>query len=174
MVFGTDFRVFWYGGSNQFSGTPTTLLGPLPDSDSQTVKDNYSLEWSGTVTVPVTPSVSAYGRIGVGWINKTATSNCVGLCDLAGTARYIQTQDLTTTGLLVGLGANVALPPNAVLPGMSLQLDFTHISADSKPGSFGTPATVATSFNVGNSIDRVTFGFIIPIAIDPAISTHFF
>ena len=82
--------------------------------------------------------------------------------------------DLTTTGLLVGLGANVALPPNAVLPGTSRQLDFTHISADSKPVSFGTPAIVVTSFNVGNSIDRVTAGFIVQFAIDLGVSEHFF
>lgn len=151
------------GGSNTFQGTPTTALGALPGTDSYKTQDNYFVILNATAMMPVTSGVSVFGQVGYGWANKTVTYNCVGLCTLAGQPQSSTSKDVTLGGAAVGGGVQFDVP-NASFP-VRFQAGFEHVFLDGKKSvSFGTPATVLTNFNVGQSVDLFTARVVVPLA----------
>ena len=152
------------GGSNTFQGTPTNLLGPLPGEDSYIAQDNYFVIINATATVPITPVFSLIGHAGYAWANKTVTYNCTGLCPRAGQPESFASQDVTLGGFAAGGGLQFELP-QAPFP-IIVQLDYTHLFLNQETVQFGTPATVFTSFNVGQDVDLIMLKVEIPIVED--------
>lgn len=151
------------GGGNTFQGTPTTALGALPGTDSYKAQDNFFVILNATAMVPVTSGVSVFGQVGYGWANKTVTYNCAGLCTLAGQPQSSTSKDVTLGGAAIGGGVQFDVP-NASFP-VRFQAGFEHLFLDgNKSVSFGTPATVLTNFNVGQSVTLFTARAVIPLA----------
>jgi opacity protein-like surface antigen len=154
------------GGSGTFQGTPTTLLGPSPGSDTFTAKDNYFIVINGTLTVPVTPTLSIFGKAGYGWANKTFTYNCSGFCDLAGTPQYSQSKDVTLGGPAVGGGVSwkVQYDQQRKEHFVTLEFDYEHIFLNDKTVQFGDPATIFNSSRIGQDVDLFTARVVVPVS----------
>jgi hypothetical protein len=79
-----------------------------PGSDTYQAKDKSILSLGLTVTVPIfpqsIPNLSLVVQGGPAWINKSVTYNCNGLCDVAGTPRFSETQNLNILTSYVGIG----------------------------------------------------------------------
>ncbi len=153
------------GGSSTFQGTPTTLLGPAPGTDTFTTKDNYFIVVNGTLTVPITPTLSIFGKAGYGWANKTVTYNCFGFCDLAGTQQFSQSKTITLGGPAVGGGLNWSIVYDEVHKRyFILQFDYEHIFLNQETVQFGDPATVFNSSRVGQDVNLFTARVVFPLS----------
>ena len=73
-------------------------------------------------------------------------------------------QDITLGGFAAGGGLQFNVP-QAPFP-IIVQLDYTHLFLNQEAVQFGTPATVFTSFNVGQDVDLVMLKVEIPIVED--------
>ena len=82
---------------------------------------------------------------------------------LAGQPQSSTSKDVTLGGAAIGGGVQFDVP-NASFP-VRFQAGFEHLFLDgNKSVSFGTPATVLTNFNVGQSVTLFTARAVIPLA----------
>ena len=79
-----------------------------------------------------------------------------------GNQKSSESKDVTLGGLALGGGLQFNVP-QAPFP-IIVQLDYTHLFLNQENVQFGTPATVFSSFSVGQDIDLVMARVLVPFA----------
>jgi len=160
VVLGVEATLLGSTARNPFTGSPALGVGPGPETDTYTVKDNLMMSFSGTATIPTGAGFNVVVSAGYGFVNKTVTYNCNGFCTTAaGIPARSTSTDVRLGGPVVGAGIQVAVPN---LP-FIMQFDYSHWFIGERTILLGDPAAVQAGFRASQDINLFTARAVIPL-----------
>jgi hypothetical protein len=161
IVLGVEATLLGSTAKNTFTGSPVPVVGPGPETDTYTAKDNLMMSFTGTATIPTGAGFNLVVNAGYGMVNKTIAYNCNGFCTTAAgiPARSSSTNVWLSGGPVVGAGIQVAVPN---LP-FIVQFDYSRWFIAERNISLGDPADVQAGFRAGQDINLFAAKAVIPL-----------
>jgi hypothetical protein len=178
-VFGNRVAVGPEVGVSFFAGSSGTIPGPFstfPGSgtDTLTINNQWMVTATGVVQFAVYPNVTAFVKGGVAFLDREATYNCLGFCNVPPpTAPFSFTQSFLQTSPIVGAGLQFPLVQfipslqSTAFGNVKIRLEYDHVFGEDVSNTFGTPATRFIGGPLNTSMDKVTGAFLIPLGGGP-------